>query len=115
MRTGMVGFAAQRLAITLDRQVRAALVLVRDAEVVMGIGMTGIDLKSALVTTHGIGAASHFLVGQPHVTVRGGMVGVQGEGTAKMFERHIELALLLQDVAEIVMRIGILGIERQRR
>ena len=84
-----------------------------DAQVVMGLGVVGIQLQCPAVAGHGLVDPLELLIGGAQVGVEGGRVGIQLDGPADVLDRYLMVIDLRADDTQQVPGVGIAGIGLQ--
>src|SRR5712691_6191842 len=89
-----------------------ASALVDAGDVVVGVGVYGIELDRAAIRFDRVGVATEVLEGDAEVEGSGLMIGVGVERGAVVFLRRCGSLLLVKEAAEVHVGIGVTGIQR---
>src|SRR5215212_5456555 len=87
---------------------------VNAGEVVVRVGVSGIERDRAFVRAHGVGGAAEVFQGDAEVEGGGLVIGIAFERGAVVFLGKRGGALLVQDAAEVHVGIGMVGLDFQR-
>jgi len=111
MRLGILAVEIDRFAIQSLGVRRAILPRADDAQIVVRLGVPGIELDRHVVATRGLVVAPEALENLSQIIPANRRVGPQSHGTLHEREGDLEVPRLQRDHAEQIQRVRVLGFE----